>query len=588
MITAPSLIDRAVAAISPRTALKRLAARHQWNIVAESGGYVGARNDRRGTQNWTARANSADADILPDLVTLRQRSRDLARNAPIAAGALNTSVTNVIGTGLKPTPRIDREMLGMSDEAADRWERDAARAWCMWSESQHADSTGEQNFYELQSLGYRGALESGDLLFIKRYIERPGAVLGYCLQAIEADRLSNPNYKADGMALGANTICGGIERNSDGQVVAYHISDHPGALMTGATARKWQRFPALTASGDRAVLMIYERLRPDQSRGVPFLAPVLESLKEIDRYMEAERMAAVVSALFTVFVKSTTGQDLGVVEPTAITGGQATDKDWRLGSGAMVNLGPGDDITIADPKRPNVAFEAFVKSVAGFVGAALEIPRELLLKEFTASYSASRAALLEAWKSFKKRRAWFAARACQPVYEDVIGEFVARGILAAPGFFDDPLLRRAWLGCRWVGPAPGQIDPLKEAEAATLLIEQELSTREAEAAAINGSDWEENHAQRTKEETARKADGLDPVSEQAKLDQAKQDQADQQDDTPADAPDDPAAYAAQGEPIPPINVHVTVPPREPRKPGKKTIRTSKDAAGNLVATVIEE
>jgi capsid protein len=41
-----------------------------------------------------------------------------------------------------------------------------------------------------------------------------------------------------------------------------------------------------------------------QTRGVPMLAPVIEALKQLDRYAEAELMAAVVSAFFTVFIKT--------------------------------------------------------------------------------------------------------------------------------------------------------------------------------------------------------------------------------------------------------------------------------------------
>jgi capsid protein len=57
--------------------------------------------------------------------------------------------------------------------------------------------------------------------------------------------------------------------------------------------------------------------RIEQSRGIPALAPVIESLKQLDRYAEAELMAAVVSAFFTVFIK-TTGDDTGA--PTTSKG----------------------------------------------------------------------------------------------------------------------------------------------------------------------------------------------------------------------------------------------------------------------------
>lgn len=583
----PTFLDRAVAAVAPAAGLRRLMARQRWEIATQAGAYKGAARDRRGTQNWIARGGDPDADLLPDLATLRGRSRDLIRNAPIATSAIATAVTNTIGTGLRANPRIDREALGIDDATADKWERAAASVWCGWADTEAADATREQSFDGLQELAFRASLESGDVFLIKRFIEGPAGGIGYCLQAVEADRISNPGWKADGAILpSGNTVAGGIERNADGETVAYHVASvHPGALP-GSKSATWAGFPARTPSGQRAVLHIYRRLRPGQSRGVPYLAPVIEALKEIDRYIEAERMRAVVSALFTVFVKTTTGDPDGPVEPTEITGGSASDKDLRLGSGAIKYLAPDEDVTFADPKSPNAQFEGFVHAMAEQIGAAIEIPAELLLKRFTASYSASRAALLEAWKFFRARRAWLARQLCQPVYDDVMTEAIARGMLDAPGFFDSPELRRAWLGCAWIGPAPGQLDPYKEAQAAQLLIAEELSTREEQTAAITGGDWEDNHRQRAKEERMRKADGLIPAPPAApgQIAPPSDDPADDEETPPAEPPEAREEYEAG----PPINVHVTVPPREPKRATRKTITTRKDEQGNLVATVVEE
>ena len=50
----------------------------------------------------------------------------------------------------------------------------------------------------------------------------------------------------------------------------------------------------------------------------------------------------------------------------------------------MVNvLNPGEKVEIADAKRPSTNFDAFVTALAKYVGAALEIPVELLTKSFT-------------------------------------------------------------------------------------------------------------------------------------------------------------------------------------------------------------
>jgi len=78
-----------------------------------------------------------------------------------------------------------------------------------------------------------------------------------------------------------------------------------------------------------------------------------------------------------------------------------------MGPGQINIMEPGEDVTFADPKRPASGFNTFLRAICEQVGAALEIPADLLLKSFNSSYSASRAALMEAWKAFRMRRKWF-------------------------------------------------------------------------------------------------------------------------------------------------------------------------------------
>src|SRR5690606_12542726 len=119
----------------------------------------------------------------------------------------------------------------------------------------------------------------------------------------------------------------------------------------------------------------------------------------------------------------------------------------------------------ANPGRPNAGFDPFVLAVLRQIGVALELPYEVLIKHFTSSYSAARAALLDAWRFFRRRRAWLARKFCQPVYEAWLADAVATGLVDAPGFFADPVRRASWCGARWIGDAPGQIDPQKEVDA---------------------------------------------------------------------------------------------------------------------------
>ena len=262
----------------------------------------------------------------------------------------------------------------------------------------------------------------------------------------------------------------------------------------------WVRIEAYgRKTGLPNVMHIMNTERPEQYRGVTYLAPIIEPLLQIKRYTDAEIMAAVVQAFFSVFIKSEAATGADGIPFNEVGDGQEADdqvsydpNEYEMGAGNINVMNPGESVELVETKRPNSGFEPFFKAMCKQIGAALEIPAELLIKEFTASYSASRAALLEAWKAFKMYRNWFASSFCKPVYEIWLSEAIARGRVNAPGFFSDPLVREAWLGSEWIGPSQGQLDPVKEVNAEILSIQNGLTTHEAAAAKINGSDWDTN------------------------------------------------------------------------------------------------
>lgn len=500
-----NLVDRAVRYFNPAKAQRRIQARLQMEAFSGGSSYTGASKKRRATSEWQTTSNSADADLLPELQTLRERSRDLVRNAPLASGAISTVVTNVIGTGLSLQSRVDRHVLGMTEEQAGEWQKNTEREFRMWCESQDCDITRTQNFYELQDLVFRSALESGDSFALLPHIRRPGDAYGLKIQLVEGDRVTNPRF-----AMDKRSLAGGVEMDDTGAPVAYHIlKTHPGNYL--ASGREWDRIDAFgKQTGRRNVLHLFKRVRPGQNRGAPYLAPVIESLKQLDRYTEAEIMAAVVSGMFTVFVHSE-GQGLDPANQMGMgaeTGARTSDTDVKMSPGAIIDLGVNEKIESANPGRPNTAFDPFVQAILRQVGVALELPFEILIKHFTASYSAARAAMLEAWKFFRVRRDWLAARFCQPIYETFLFEAVASGRVSAPGFFDDPLVRAAYCAAQWQGDGAGSIDPLKEALAVEKKLEIGLTTLAKETAAHDGSDWETNHAQQVREHAMRLAGGL--------------------------------------------------------------------------------
>jgi lambda family phage portal protein len=500
-----NLIDRTIAAVSPSWALKRTVAKHKLNVLNSGYSHHGASRTKKSLAGWQFGGGSPDEDIIENLETLRQRSRDLYMGgATLATGALKTARTNVIGTGLRLHPTIDGEFLGLNDAEENELKRTIEREFALWAESVDCDASRRDNFYELQQLAFLSQLMSGDCFTLLPMFPRPHSVYDLRIRLIEADRCCNPK-KADK----TKDIKGGVELNKNGEVVAYHfVNRHP--LGRDTAKAEWVRVEAFGRStGRRNVLHLMESERPEQRRGVPILSPVIEALKQLGRYTEAELMAAVISGMFTVFIKSDSPDTpIGESIPLDQQVGSQDEGSYQLGNGAIIGLAPGEDINTANPGRPNVAFEGFVTAILRQVGAALEIPYELLVKHFTASYSASRAALLEAWKMFRMRRSWLSTDFCQPIYEEWFAEAVAKGRIIAPGFFDDPLIRRAYMQAEWHGPSMGQIDPLKEVNAAKIRVEEGFSTRARETAELTGGDFERNHKQRVREENMRQEAGL--------------------------------------------------------------------------------
>lgn len=509
-----NFFDRAVRRVAPVHALKRMQARRAMEILDTGYSDSGASFVKKSLRGFTAVSASPASDIEANLRTLVSRSRSLYMGAPIATSALKTMRTNVIGSGLQLKSRLDREFLKLSEEQAAQWEQAVEREFRFWARSKLCDALRLNNFYEMQGVIFLGMLLNGDGFCVTKW-ERPSPHMPYGLRlhVIEADRVCTPQQLTPipggpGLAAGenpqnGNPIYSGIELGPNG-VAAYWICDRYPYSMGEPMKEppRWTRVEAYgKKTGRKNILHLFDAERAEQRRGVPLLAPVIETIKQLTRYTEAELMAAVINGMFTVFVKTngpSSDNPFGEMDMQAPPAAQS-EGEYELGTGAINILGEGESIEVADPKRPSTAFDGFVGSLSRYIGAALEIPQELLLKSFTSSYSASRGALLEAWKMFRMRREWVAEEFCQPVYDLFLEEAVASGRIKAPGFFEDPVLREAWEGADWNGPAAGMLDPTKEVAAAQSRVENGFSTRTEETIGLTGGDFARNVKQLERE-----------------------------------------------------------------------------------------
>lgn len=483
---------------------------------AQNSGYSegGASHNNKSLKGYNPRKLGYKADIGANLSTLRDRSADLAINTPVGTAAINTSTTHTVGAGLNVFPRPKFQILGISAEDARAWARKVRAEFDLWADSKDCDIYRKNNLYDMQSIAYQGYLTDGDSFAVfRRKPTTPDMPYTLRLQLIEGNRVSNPlttSTYATGDPTGVealnsdngNRILNGVEIDTDGAIVAYWVSNQVPGEPVSSLLTTWAR---VEAYGKRTsipnVLQISNDTRPEQYRGVPYLAPVIETLKQVYRYTNAELTSAIIKSYFALFfTEAVTNSgslndmlaDNGVDDPTEPV---VDVSEYNLGPGTLNALPKGVDVKSVDASNAQSTFEVFSTQLIKQVGAALNQPYEVLMKNFNSSYSASRAAMLQAWEEYKLRRKWFARDFCQPIYQVWLMEAVATGRIEAPGFFDDPLIRKAWCNADWFGPTMSILDPVKDMNGSTLRVENGVSTREREAAEMTGTDLEENIAQ---------------------------------------------------------------------------------------------
>lgn len=495
-------------------------------VMASDTAHRAASYRARELASWLPGLGSADSDLLGELHTLVSRSRDLTRNHGIAAGAMQTLVDNIIGTGLRLVAAPDYRVLGRTKEWADEWATQVESHWRGWAEHTWCDAAQSLNFNGLTSQIFRSTLINGEALALPLWLPATDKPFATTLQLIEPDRLCNPQGQPD-----SRYLRGGIEIDRYGAPQAYWLRTiHPGDALLGlaANSEEWQRIPVKTAFGRLRLIHVHDKERTGQTRGKPILTSIMPMFKMLDHYERSELKAAVVNAMIAAFIETPLdGESIG-----ELFGGSTKEyldarNEWqvKLEGGSIIPVFPGDKVAPFTPSRPNSAYGQFVENVLRHIGAGLNMPFELLMKDFSkTNYSSARAALLEAWRYFNSRRLWIATTWAKPVYELWLEEAISQGLVEAPDFYAN---KAAWVRSKWIGPGRGWVDPVKEAQAAQIRMEAGLSTLEEECAA-QGLDWEEVLAQRAREKARLDELGLTiAVSNKSKATEQPQESAEE-------------------------------------------------------------
>lgn len=477
--------------------------------------------------SWFTFAGSPRDDIDKNLSILRRRSRDLFSSNAFFSAILTARRDGVVGRGLRLNAQIDAEPLGLSAEDAARLEHRIESGFARWARNAGADG---ESFDELCATAYFASILSGDCLALvdmRSGVPRISIVEGDCLRTPD-DRFSDPRIQC------------GIELSSAGRKRAFWVASAYENNLDGAHPT-FSRVPLFMAgfndsetgawlpskSGALHVHAPYER--PGQLRGVPICSRVLGDVKQLDRYIKAELDASVVAAKPTVFIEhpvidSEVAQDVldtlsaGGAESFSPAPGSGSVADQlmsaatssappaiALGNGAIVDLENGAKAQGFNPGRPNQAFSGFVDAIEAQISAALGLPVEVATKKFNSSYSASRAALLDADRTFSIDRAQLIRQFVRPIYCAWLDSAASSLGLAPLGYYGDPVMRDALRGAEWIGEKLPSIDPTKEIDAAAARVALGVSTRARESQELTGTDITQNIRQLAFEEAQLRA-----------------------------------------------------------------------------------
>ncbi len=528
----PNFKERVLFLFSPKAGNKAYAERMKREApkadegprqAASGYGAHGASSTLNSMVGWLVNGGAAEDDIDLHGSLLRQRARDLYAGGGLARSGPAALTTSVVGWGIQPKPKIDGQLLGMTDAECDEWERNTLREFKLWAENPMCDAERSKDFYTMQQLAFRSELMSGDVFVLFGMKANARTPYQTVIRILEADRISTPDTNGDSESTetdGGGRIVDGVEINSEGEVIRYHIANRHPLLENATQTLSWQAIDVFgKETGSPNILHIMTHERPEQRRGIPFCAAQIEQIKQLDRYITSELAANVVSSMLTAFIVSSEDDGKAGMEDAVNDEEKVTEDEYKieLAPGAIYDLPPGKTVKEINPIRSNSAFESFISTLETIIGASMEIPKEVLTKKYESNYTAARGALLDFWRTVRVYRTAFNNSFNQPIYEQWLSEAVALGRIDAPGFFDDPAVRQAWCGCIWMGASMGHVDPLKEVNAAEKRIQLNISTEEQEASEYNGNDWNANVRQRRKEISA-----LDTAEEESEGDEDAQ------------------------------------------------------------------
>lgn len=500
------------------------------------GGLKGAEMTERETVNWMPTFGSPDRVINPVKPMADARSRDMQFNDGLPHAAVRTHQDAIVGSqfrlNLAPRYPVLQTYNKAFDEVwADEFCQVAEARFELYADGPNCwmDNSRKQTFTEMARLAVGSFVPSGEILASAEWNpDDPTRPLSTCVQLVSPTRLSNPFNMYDTKHLRR-----GVVLDDRGQVVGYQIREsYPNDLWAGVENMTWNLVPAAKPWGRPQMLHIYEPMEIGQSRGVSDMVAALSDMRMAQRFRKVTLQNAIIQASYAAAIETElppdavyalfNTEDTGQLKFDAALGALMGTVNRYFGGGRNMSidgaqvpvLPPGTSLKAMPLGTPGGVGTDFEMSLHRHAAAVLGISTEEYTQDFRGlSYSTVRASGERMRRGMKARK---------KITGDGFGDFCLRlwmeedmqkGNLPLPvgvkrnDIFYQPLAAEAFTFCNWIGSGSGQIDELKETQAAVLRLAAGITTWETEIARLGG-DWRTVFLQRKREAAAQAAAGL--------------------------------------------------------------------------------
>jgi len=484
------------------------------NMPTMSSGFQAVDEFDKAIMLWRAELDLLDADLRAK-DKIEARVYDLYRNNDLMRGLIEKQVDTVVGSKVALQALPDYEYLGVTRETAMAWQSTVEGEFHRWAYSPENWITADRSMDLTQFLraAYRSKLMTGEMWTSREWRPSP---IGYntCFNLFSSHRVKTPSkLQAD-----ATRVFHGIEFDDYGAATAYHIEQAAAGQRKSFSNKTYNRVTRYSAFNWLQIYHIYEPLLPEYPRGISRIAAVLKTLKQLDRYKEADLDKNIIAANYVMAITSDEDPE-SIADMLSGAASVQTSSEFALGGGPVIpdniqaerdrilkqisgqryveltgghlmHLFKGESASILQAPVASQTSADYAKGYTKSIANGMGVSYELGSGDFQGiNFSAGQMSLGIYEHGANIERKLYVYKLARLMYRAWLDEAMTRGTVPLLG--DQPYFtnREAYARCEFTGAKRVHVDPVKIANATAKNLASGVTSR-TEIANAEGVDLE--------------------------------------------------------------------------------------------------